>query len=351
MKQILSIVVLLATCFSFNFLASCKGKPTEQPQTQPVDNKIEYTKEATFPKIEGLNLGVYERPKDYKFTVDDGQKLLNRLRDLSRTKTQFKVNEEMQRTGETWYNSPQDPSAAARINQRNGDLSFNEGMSRYRGDKATPGLLTAAAAEQRAKEYLKQLELPVKDNDWVVAHVGGVNLGIHENDATKVVEKFTTVRFDRQLDGIPVYGHSRIVFQLAEEGRINSFFWQWSPLEKREPGKEALRMNPDEMKKQLEDAVLQENTEAQKIRIESIQLVYFDDGSGVIEPALHIKGKTLQTGRDRKDEFPYDTVIPLLKSPQAKYPFNHRAEKRPNDLDNSNQAPEIPRSPDERGKE
>lgn len=341
MKAFPSLLLVAAISLSLLFFSSCKKHPA-----QPAPSKIEYAKEAVFPKVEGIELGIYEGQPDFKFTREEGERLFNRLSELSSSRPVFTVNNEMRSEGETWFNSAQDPSAAARINERNGDVLFNTGMMNYRGDNATPGLLSANAAQQRAQEYLKRLELPINESELVVAHLGGVNLGIHEEDRTQVIEKFTVVRFDRQFDKVPVYGHSRIVFQLAEEGRLNAFTWQWSPFNKRKISRQDLRTTSDEMKEQLEAAILGENTEAAKIRIESIQLIYFDDGRDAVEPALRVKGKTIYEGKKRQ-EFPYDTVIPLLKNPQAKYPFQHRVEKQPNAIDNPNDARQMPRGPDE----
>jgi hypothetical protein len=341
MKAFPSLSLVAVISLSLLLFSSCKKHPP-----QPGASKIEYAKEAVFPKVEGVELGIYERPRDFKLTREEGERLLNRLSELSSSRPVFTVNNEMRSEGETWFNSVQDPSVAARINERSGDVLFNAGMMNYRGDNPTPGLLRADAAQQRAQEYLRRLELPINERELVVAHLGGVNLGIHEEDRTQVVEKFTVVRFDRQFDNIPVYGHSRIVLQLAEEGRLNAFTWQWPPFNKRRISREHLRTSTDEMKAELERAVLGENTDTAKIRIESIQLIYFDDGRGTVEPALRVKGKTIHEGKERQ-EFPYDTVIPLLKSPQAKYPFQHRVEKQPNAIDNPNEARQMPRGPDE----
>lgn len=323
--------------------AACKNN-----DRVPTNNKIEYTKEAVFPKIEGQNLGIFEQAKDFRMTSDEGEKLLTQTIGLSANQLNFSVNKALQTDNETWFQSAKDPSAQASFNLKNGDFSFNCGMINYLNDNNTLGLLKDSAAAKRAREYLAQLKPSIKNEELVLAHIGGVNKGIHANDKTSIVEKFSTVRFDRQLDNIPVYGHSRIVFNLAQEGRIQTLISQWVPFERKGIEKEALVINPDDLKKSVEKGILTENTQAQKIRVEAIRLVYFDDGSGIIEPALHIKGKTIEGEKDKNQEFPYDVVIPILKSPRLTYSFQHdRLEKRPNESDNNTDGKQIPRSSDD----
>ena len=112
-------------------------------------------------------------------------------------------------------------------------------------------------------------------------------------------------------------------------------------------------VSPDSVKAVLEKAVLSENEGATKIIIESMKLVYYDKGGEVIEPAIHVQGKTVHAtkdaeGKTKEDTFPYDTVIPLLKSSRMKFPYDHSGlDKKADAGDNANNATEIKKSEDE----
>ena len=349
-----SICVLSASFFSL-FL-SCKLGDKDPGKSFTDDgNKIEYTKDAVFPKYEGLELAVFSTPANFTMTSDIGDRYIRLAGELAGIKNEMRLNEEQKSDTERWYINPNDPSAIVNFNTRNGDLTFNSGMKAYLGNKSTPDLLKNEKAVEQAKTYLSKLEILYKPEELVQAHVGGVNLGVHEGDKTAIFEKFTTVRFDRQLDKIPVYGHSRIIVQMAEKGKLNTLIRQWTPLDRTVAKKEELLVT-DSLKRQLEKAILSENRDAQKIRLESLQLVYFDAGLGTIEPAIHVIGKTVHAIKDKAgapstQEFAYDSVIPLLKAPRSRYPYSHaNLEKRPNDVDNSDKVEPVRKSPDDLNK-
>jgi hypothetical protein len=226
------------------------------------------------------------------------------------------------------------------------------GVAQYLGNRTTPKLLKADKAVERAREYLTKLGFPIQESELAVVHVGGMNQGVFDGKQSTVYEKFTTVRFGRILDKIPVYGHARIFVQMAEEGKLTKVIRQWTPLEKAAVKSEEI-IAADDLKKRLEQAILGENADAQKVRIGSLELVYYDNGTGIIEPAIRVKGKTVHssTGKDGKsitEEFPYDTVVPLLKTPQLRYPFTHGGvAKAPTETDREDMQQEIRRSDDD----
>ena len=357
MKSILNIRIvgyLIIFCLC-NFMLSC----FPAKDSTGLGNKIEYTKNAVIPQYEGLQLAVFTKPKDYKMNVDQGERLIkmcSNLSDVSGRGNELRLNEEQKSENERWYINPRDPSAIVNFNMQNGDFTFNTGMRAYTDKRSTPGLQKAERAVEQAKSYLAKLEILYNRDELVTAHIGGLNMSTHDAENNKAVyEKFTTVRFDRQLDKIPVYGHSRIIVQMAEEGKLNSLIRQWTPLNKLTTKKEEILTSPD-FKKQLEQAILSENTDAQKIRLESLDLVYYDDGLGRIEPAVHVTGKTVHALKSRdgsttSQEFSYDTVVPLLKSPGVRYPFNHsNLEKRPNQINETGKSEPGRKSEDDLNK-
>ena len=51
------------------------------------------------------------------------------------------------------------------------------------------------------------------------------------------------------------------------------------------------------------------------VLVKKSELVLFDDGQGVIEPALFVQGDVTENGMT----FPCDWMVPVLENPQAKY--------------------------------
>ena len=329
---------------------SCK------PRISPAEGiQVEYAKEVNFPNLNSLSLSVYTLNESSRITPKDVQGKLQILMDIAGVKGKYKLNDEEKSENELWFKNPEDPSSIVNFTLRNGDMTFNGGMAKYRADNSTPDLVKSDQAEKMAREYIHKLKIPVNENELVVAHIGGVNLGTYRDGKSNIYEKFTTVRFDRKLDGIPVLGHSRIVIQLAEKGRLNSIVSQWAPLNKKDVSRKDILVQ-DDLKKQIEKAILSENTETFKILVESLQVAYFDDGSGIIEPAVYLKGRTFHKTKDKEGkelvkDYPYDTFIPLLISPKVKYPFNHEGlAKKPSDADTTGKKEEIRRSPDDLNK-
>jgi len=186
-----------------------------------------------------------------------------------------------------------------------------------------------------------------------VGHVGGVNMTMHDyKEGNRIYEKLTTVRFDRMLDNIPVLGHSRLLVQMGEKGVIQSIIKQWTPLSSVAVKSDSL-VSKDEVKKSIEDHLMGENKGASKIIIKKINLIYYDNGKGIIEPALHIIGLVLvpQSSKDSTlMSFKHDTVEPLLKNPRISYTFkgeDHPAARQSDAIDNNSP---MPRGIDEKNK-
>ncbi|MBI1803216.1 MAG: hypothetical protein HYR77_02005 [Ignavibacteria bacterium] len=105
-----------------------------------------------------------------------------------------------------------------------------------------------------------------------------------------------------------------------------------------------------DLKKDFEKYVLSENTDAQKISVTSIELVYYDNGKGIIEPALRAKAETeyaTDKAKQKTMKFPYDIVVPLLKTPQAIYSYMH--DKFKNGIDKKATDDSLNQRPMEKG--
>jgi hypothetical protein len=341
--------IVYSLCVSMGILfilqTSCKPKPT-------AENKIEYTKDAVFPKYMEAQMSVYNVPTDYQPNQDEFQSFLNRAIKLSGDTSKLIIKPDLKAEDGIWYSNPKDPSALIKYNLQNGDIIYDKGVKDYLNNQTTPQLLKNEKAVARAREYIKELNFQIKDSELSVAHIGGMNTAVFDGKQSTIYEKFTTVRFDRLLDKIPVYGHARIIVQMAEEGKLEKVIRQWTPL-KAVALKSSDLLSTKEMKKRLEQSVISENTEATKVRIVSLTLVYFDKGTGIIEPAIRVLGKTInsltdQDGKSSTKEFPYDTVIPLLKVPKLSYPFAHdNLANKPASIDKEDMKSEIKRSEDD----
>jgi hypothetical protein len=322
-----------------------------EPKPAPGENKIVYDSGAIFPDYEKISFNIYEMSSEAKLDEATAQKNLSSLLGYAGS-GKFNMKEPLRENGTLWYRSPADPSAVLNINLNNGDITLNAGMKDFAGDNSTPGLLKNESASEMAKKHLTQLGLLNNDQkDYTIAHVGGINMGSNdEKNKSVVFEKFTTVRFDRVLNGIPVEGHSRIIVQMAQEGKLVGLVKQWAPFNPRavQPAEITSR---DSLKRSIEQHMQSENTQATRIVVKKIDLIYFDGGRGLIEPAIRAQCETFYkgTGRDTTTKmFTYDIIEPLLKNPRQTYSFMHERFRGPAMKNDDNASKEIvPRGRDE----
>lgn len=233
-----------------------------------------------------------------------------------------------------WFRSAKDPSAVLRIDTHSGDLLLNGGLASYSGEGDTPGL---PEGDEAAKLALAQAEklfpLPQRE-ELVLAHVGGLNLGIHREDGTTALyRKLVNVRFNRKLGDLPVLGRSRLSVQLGERGRLQGMVRRWPEVEAHEVRAEEL-LPSDAIAKSLEARLRGEAHGATRAVVKSTELVLYDSGE-VIEPAIHIVASlhyevpvvnSRVVGERRRLDVPYDSFEPVLKSTKAHYPFQHSVE-------------------------
>jgi len=331
---------LLSCLIATIFLSSCNKKTSEV--NPPTDGGL-ITYDAQIPDYEKLTLNTYEVSDKARINESTASANVKKLLEVSGAGMDFVANPDAKTSDMMWFKNVKDPSAILNINLKNGDISMNRGTMQYMGNKATPDLLKEDEAVKMAKTYLTKMGVDMGDEkSMYLGHVGGVNMGSHdEMEGNKIYEKFTTVRFDRKLDNIPILGHSRIIVQMAEKGKLQGLIQQWAPMNPTAVKPEAV-LAKDQVKKSIEEHLLRENEGVKKITIRKINLVYYDDGKGVIEPALHVicdlfypasaKDSTLKS-------FKYDTVEPLLKNPRIIYTFmaeKHDDHPKPQDgVDNN----------------
>jgi hypothetical protein len=239
------------------------------------------------------------------------------------------------RDGHLLFRDPNDPSANLDIDLRTQELKFNKGMAPYKNDDDTSALPTDDSAAQLALAHLEKLAMLPPRDELVLAHIGGVNMGVHRSDgSTSLYHKLVVVRYNRTLGGLPVFGDSRVVLRLAEGGTLIGLTRRWIPVE-------AEKVRPDEVlsdqavEQGIKNQLLADGRSARRIVIKSADLVMYDHGNGVIEPAIrvlasmHYEGKVVNSrivGEVRRLDVPYDTFVPVLKHHRTRYPFEHDPE-------------------------
>lgn len=336
---LLAILILAVT--------ACHRK--DRPGTEK--NKITYDQSAVFPDYEKVTLNTFQI-SETKLELEAAQKIITQSLAYAGAADKFNLKEPVRENGMLWYKSSSDPSAVLNINLENGDISLNTGMKAYAGNESTRDLLTKDSASTMALTHVRKLGLlGSSPNEYVVSHVGGLNVGVHdEKGNTSVYKKFTTVRLDRKFGDIPVEGHSRIVIQMAEKGRLTGLTKHWASF-KGQPVAATAIVATDALKASIEQHILSENTGATSIRVKKITLVYYEQGHGLIEPAIRAECETrYPTSKTDSTErvYPYDIIEPLLKEPRQTYSFMHDRFKGPKTRnDDSKDQKAIPRGQDE----
>ena len=338
----LAVIIVIAGC------KSCTPKPVENP---PVTSIITYEAGATIPDYPKMTLQNYQVAESAKTDEATAQKNVSQLLQYVGASGEFDMANAIKENGILFYKNPKDPSAILNINLLNGDISLNRGTKAYMGLNSTPDLVKNEEAVKIAKQHLAKLNFGTGDeNQLVIGHVGGVNMTVHDDkQGDKIVEKLTTVRFDRELDDIPVIGHTRVLVQMGSKGSVQSLVKQWAPLSNKKINNESI-VNIDDVKKSIEKHLMDENKGAEKIIVKKITLIYYDTGKDVLEPALHIIAE-VQMPRGKTDSkfigFKHDLVEPLLKSPRLSYTFIGEKHEMPKQLDNVDNNSVLPRGADE----
>jgi hypothetical protein len=200
-------------------------------------------------------------------------------------------------------------SESLMIDQVSGDILFHKGMDIY-GPGDTPNLPSKSNAPALAKKHLKALGL--LKQGMVLHEVNEFKQSVyngHNNEVTTTT-KMVMVTFKRKLGNYTVFGASRIIVMLGADGQLDGVLVRWTDVEK---------VNAKGIKKNVRgyliDKIKTKQKDSYSILVKKSQLVLFDDGKGVIEPALFVEGDVTEGG----NTFACDWMIPVLESPKAKY--------------------------------
>ncbi len=234
--------------------------------------------------------------------------------------------------GQALFHSDNDPTAMLHIDTQTRTIVFNKGIGDISDHASTPALTTVEAAPQVAKSLLEELQLSPENADELrVEHVGGLNMGLEGADGeTQVFEKVRTVRFGRELGGMKVIGPgSRIVVQLGQEGQMRGVVRRWNEVVSAPIAPES-KFSAEQIREMITFRLAGAASEAQGIEFQSAEVVLFDDGKGVIEPAIRVEVElTFETEfraedgttQQREVKNPLDFFVPILRNPKAEMPF------------------------------
>ncbi|UCH98466.1 MAG: hypothetical protein JSV88_16915 [Candidatus Aminicenantes bacterium] len=201
-----------------------------------------------------------------------------------------------------------DKTAKFEINKVTGDIIFRKGMAPYDGHGDTPGLPSKKQAPTLAKNHLKALGL--YKNGLVLNKVNVLKEAVYNGQASEIFDKLVIVSFKRKLGGIPVLGASRVVVTLGTNGELAGLIVRWYDVEKvKVPGV------VENIKKHLTNKIKAKQKDHHFVLVKKADLVMFDDGHGVIEPAVFVQGEVNEDGAT----FSCDWMVPVLTNSKAKY--------------------------------
>jgi hypothetical protein len=220
----------------------------------------------------------------------------------------------------TVYRDANDPSAVLSIQLSTGKVVFNKGMKGYEKEEKTLNLPTSEVAPGICETHLENLAmLPAAAQMVVLTYVRVVMSAYHSGGPipTPVYDKLAAVRYARQLDGLEVVGASRIVMRLGANGELVFLAKDWTDVEERGVARGDL-LDAAGVRTQIENQLSATYPDAQTITVNKAKLAMFDDGKGIIEPAVVVFG-VVDDGTT--DPYDIDWIMPLLKTPKAQYPY------------------------------
>jgi hypothetical protein len=206
------------------------------------------------------------------------------------------------------YRKSDDSTAKLEVHKVSGDIIFIKGMAAYKGESNTPGLPSKNQAPTLAKKHLKALGLYKKD--LVLNKVNVLKDAVYNGQTSEIFDKLVIVNFKRKLGGIPVLGASRVVVMLGTNGELAGLIVRWYDVEKVKVSGVVKNI-----KNHLTNKIKDKQKDHHFILVKKADLVLFDDGNGVIEPAVFVQGEVSEDGAT----FPCDWMVPVLTNPKAQY--------------------------------
>ncbi|MDZ7924435.1 MAG: hypothetical protein U5M23_10295 [Marinagarivorans sp.] len=282
-------------------------------------------------KIENLDLldkiGRYEHPlivyKAVKPAAADIEKQLSlskRFAELSG----MRFDDSPKKLGDTRLalSGAEDSSASFEVDINTGNFLFEGGLAKYSTEQPTLNLPKEADLQRLAERTLKQFDLPINPSDLKVEHIGGLNLSVADGkNEPKIFEKLKTIRYTRVLNGLPVMGDSRIVMHFGEGAQLSGLIYQIPEVADASDLSTQLQQSPKLMKEQALSELTAMAKKALRAKLTQVDLVVYDDGLGVMEPAYHVVlERMLDLGDKEPVMIPYDFYLPVSSKPVAFFP-------------------------------
>ncbi|UCH97230.1 MAG: hypothetical protein JSV88_10370 [Candidatus Aminicenantes bacterium] len=268
----------------------------------------------------------YQKSPTDAFTRAEGEELANSI--FAYTGSTFTLDEEESNDEILLYRNTDEKTGICYIELATGKVFFNKGMEDYLIAGETPGLPDDAAAPQIAKNHLQALNL-YPSTGVVLHHVGGLGMAIHEEDGTNSnYKKLVFVYENRELDDLTVVGSSRVVTGLGTDNELVSLGRCWVDVS-------PVNAAPTEIlpgtatRERITTQLLEAYPNAEYIEVQNQQLVYYDDGKGIIEPALLISGIVIPQGET--DSQSIDWIVSIMVTPHAIYPYDNITPPQPAD--------------------
>jgi hypothetical protein len=216
------------------------------------------------------------------------------------------------------YVSNSDPSAYVEINPVNQTILLTKGRQNFQ-TADTPDLPKGDAATAFAEKHLKALGLyPAAPKQLVQLEQGGVMLGVYNQKTGQEADyqKTTTLRFTRLLDGLAVEGPgSRIVINLGTAGTLEGLVWNWHEVTGQTVAATEVRTQ-----NQLQTLIKKRLDTMKGLKSATQKLVLYDDGTGDIEPVLHVTATLSISANDKSVSTLADFYVPVLKASKANLP-------------------------------
>lgn len=294
-------------------------------QALPIVQNTELLNKINF---KSKNLTSYRTNVSLNLNRDSIQKKLKQIEEYTGKKIN---NREIKESGKNLIiKDSTDSSVYFNMDSHSGSFSYSSSMEEYYKEKTTPNLLNNKKALSMAYKHLESLNLMPKKEQLGKVTQGGLNMAIRkENGDIANYKKMTSVRIDRKLNGIPVLGDSRIFINMGSNGEIENMIYQWNRIlsSKKIPYTEII--STDNIKKKIYNRLEKGAKNAVKINLNRLDLVLYDDGKGIIEPAYHVEAQLFYKNKQDSYNEPFDFYVPLLKNPQAFYPFMDKAPLKP----------------------
>lgn len=332
--SVLTNIYTFIIVVAISSVLSLSAQAQEQQSIQPVQ-LIHYLSSAKPIHLDRERISTFTIKSDAALPEEEALRLAEKLFSYTKLKMEKLAKPAGKIGNRIFFRDEHDASASLMIDPNTQGVSFNRGMAPYKGDGDTKALPGAEKAPQLALKHLEALGIIPSPKELVLAHVGGLNAGIHNEDGTtNLYRKLVVVRYDRKLGGLPVFGNSRIVVRLGEEGALVGLVKRWLAVEEKRVSQAEL-LADDAITESVKKILITEGQAASSIVVKKTDLVLYDHGGGVIEPAIHVvanmhyqvkvaNGKIV--GETRRMDVPYNTFVPVLKNPKGVYPFMHDPE-------------------------